>query len=779
MIVHRMFSTPFLFFNSSKRWLMFLLCTISTSTLHAQLRGGMKEEERIAAYAPSFEEMQRDFPNPVLDHRPELLRAYWGGWWWMDVNTEHREGLENIEPHYISAAYGTNAFSWDTSTMILFARYAWKTRPTIVAMNNFYRNPAGTKKGNFVMPHEILGLKRPSGIPPQILCWAEWEHYLSTGDKERLQYALPFLVKNFDSLKKILQVKQSTFPLAYKRIHKGVEVEAAITKRRRAPLNNGSPLGGDSLSAVETMAQMAHSALCMARMAEAIGDEELTTRMMSEYEQHIQVMQNAHWDPERKFFMGRAVNGEFFPFYQASNFWPWLAEGTQPEQDIEMMVALFDPTRYRLNNFVPTTSFDNVRWFTLNDGKLSGSTAAWHAATGGFWQGGAWPPTNQMVIRGLRNSGYPELAREVSMDVLTWSIEHALKGRFDQPLSETNFKGINVYAEHFGTQFRRRESRNGKLSFRLIQSGVKSGHFVGWSGGPVINGILEELIGIFPDAPNRTITWNLNELPRHGLTNLHLGDATVDLIARDRSSLEDDVVLEVKTDQPFTLKVRLGATQEEKQFGAGAHEWKVGAYQNPLADVKMGPADFSATGGETDPRWVIQGISLGMSMEEVKAVAGETRWFNKPLTLFGHHYADRLSVFPEGKMFINVILNAEGKVIMVWTPDAPDGEADARLASLTEQYGEPVAEWRHPEYGYHQFLAWGDAHKDAFGHLDNGISKPSLLIYNAGKGNISTQRHGARRQGGTRLWDPVGIEKMREGLRMLLTEYVTRANQDK
>ena len=88
----------------------------------------MKREQRLQHVAP-YEDMREDFPRPIIAHRPVLNQAYWGAWWLMDFNTEHRPGLPTIEPDYISAAYGTMAFSWDTSTMLLFARYGWRTAP--------------------------------------------------------------------------------------------------------------------------------------------------------------------------------------------------------------------------------------------------------------------------------------------------------------------------------------------------------------------------------------------------------------------------------------------------------------------------------------------------------------------------------------------------------------------------------------------------------------------------------------------------------------------------
>ena len=448
-----------------------------------------------------------------------------------------------------------------------------------------------------------------------------------------------------------------------------------------------------------------------------------------------------------------------------------------------------------MSNTLPTTSFENDRWFTLNNGRIHADVRPVHASRGSFWVGGSWPPTSMMVLRGLRNNGYHHFSHEVASDVLAWSIENGMQGRDPkQPIEDVDLEGINVYAEYFNPQFERRRNRQGKAVYRLGQSGVKSGRFVGWSGAPVVNSLLEEYIGILPNAPENRIEWNISELVQHGTENIHLGNANVDLMVAERQSLEDPAVVTVTTDQPFTLTVHLGIQTFEQAFTAGTHEWEVGTYQ-----AIPGLAEFQQSGEtstDIDPKLHINGIRLGMSKQEVIDLIGADRILNQPLQVFGHHYGDRMTLFvppagapPEevtpagsnnkrGKKkkskpdhLMNVIFNHQDKAIMVWMDWAPAGPADDRLAKLSAEYGEPVAEWRHPEYENHQFIAWGDVSKDQFGFLDNGTNKPSLLMYNMGTGDLAAKASG-KRIGRMRLWDPVGITGMRADLRGIFKLYV-------
>ena len=64
--------------------------------------------------------------------------------------------------------------------MLLFARYGWCSRRTIVAMNNFYRNMAGTSKSAKSHSPSLIRASvdfsnpdksEETGYAPQIMAW--------------------------------------------------------------------------------------------------------------------------------------------------------------------------------------------------------------------------------------------------------------------------------------------------------------------------------------------------------------------------------------------------------------------------------------------------------------------------------------------------------------------------------------------------------------------------------------------------------------------------------
>ena len=84
--------------------------------------------------------------------------------------------------------------------------------------------------------------------------------------------------------------------------------------------------------------------------------------------------------------------------------------------------------------------------------------------------------------------------------------------------------------------------------------------FIGWSGLAPINYLIKHAIGLRINAPKNEITWRINEIGRHGIAGLRFngqGEAmnSVDLIAQKRTSLTDDIHINVQCSKDFTLNI--------------------------------------------------------------------------------------------------------------------------------------------------------------------------------------------------------------------------------
>lgn len=90
----------------------------------------------------------------------------------------------------------------------------------------------------------------------------------------------------------------------------------------------------------------------------------------------------------------------------------------------------------------------------------------------------------------------------------------------------------------------------------VVRRGIQSQpNFVGWSGCGPITLLIENVIGIIPDAANNTVRWTISRKDRHGLKNLHFGNTIASLECAERESIVSEIRLSVQSDKPFNLVV--------------------------------------------------------------------------------------------------------------------------------------------------------------------------------------------------------------------------------
>lgn len=102
--------------------------------------------------------------------------------------------------------------------------------------------------------------------------------------------------------------------------------------------------------------------------------------------------------------------------------------------------------------------------------------------------------------------------------------------------------------------------------------GCGAGDFVGWGGiGPVAN-LIEYILGLDIDAPNRRITWRIRQTERHGLCNLQFLSQRVDLVCDARPNAEAPCRVHVKSGVAFTLRVQNGLSSTLMDIAVAAGE---------------------------------------------------------------------------------------------------------------------------------------------------------------------------------------------------------------
>jgi glycogen debranching enzyme len=153
-----------------------------------------------------------------------------------------------------------------------------------------------------------------------------------------------------------------------------------------------------------------------------------------------------------------------------------------------------------------------------------------YAPEGAYWRGSVWTPTNYMVLKGLRASGFGSLAHLIARNHLDNVVQV--------------FEDTGTLWENYAPE----SARPGAPA---------KPDFVGWSGLPAFAVLFEEVYGLQPDVPHHTLLWDVRLLDEHGIQGYPFGaKGVLDLKCYARESALEKPMIEVRSNVPVTLKVR-------------------------------------------------------------------------------------------------------------------------------------------------------------------------------------------------------------------------------
>jgi len=113
------------------------------------------------------------------------------------------------------------------------------------------------------------------------------------------------------------------------------------------------------------------------------------------------------WNESDGFYYDVLANGEQFKKKTIGGFWPMLAGVASVEQAERLIAHLKNEKEFWRKIVFPTLSADEDEYHEYGD----------------YWRGAVWAPTNVMVIKGLENYGYDELAAEATEKYLAGMYE--------------------------------------------------------------------------------------------------------------------------------------------------------------------------------------------------------------------------------------------------------------------------------------------------------------------------------------------------------------------
>lgn len=152
---------------------------------------------------------------------------------------------------------------------------------------------------------------------------------------------------------------------------------------------------------IDATSQAALSARLLSAMADALGRgaEPAARACRAEAEALLAYVNEHMYDSARGLYVDRRLRdgGSLSASGSVAAFWPLLA-GLVPPPRIQRLVAhLDDPAAFNRAVRPPALSARDPGY----------------QARGGYWNGGVWPPTTYMVLRGLSAAGQDDVAADI------------------------------------------------------------------------------------------------------------------------------------------------------------------------------------------------------------------------------------------------------------------------------------------------------------------------------------------------------------------------------
>jgi glycogen debranching enzyme len=463
-------------------------------------------------------------PVPFVARHPEWTDLCGFAWRLAATHIRRSRGRLHMDAAWDPAR--NYQWVWDTCFMALYCRYGAGQFPGVQSLDNFYE--LQRRDGYIGMTYDMTTGREPwpNRINPPLFAWVEWEYYRTTGDVSRLKRVLPPIERlmawidrnRLGEPRRCLAPDGRLSTKTYRLYHFEDCGSSGMDDSPRTPRR---PDAGRFFDWIDLSSQMALSFAMLSRLHAAAGQTTRARHWSRRAAELGRTINRELWCERTRFYHDRQTPRNFVASKTAAGFWPILA-GICPESRLDALVAhLEDPREFNRPTPVPTLSADDPNY----------------SPEGVYWLGGVWAPTNYMIARGLMLAGRGDAA-------------HTLARRYLDALART-FKKVRPHTlwECYAPE----ADQPGLAAYTHHR--VKP-HFVGWTGIGPIAMLIENVIGVDVNAPERTVTWDLRLAEAHGIRRLPLPDGSADLSCAARHSPREPAHVCAETTTPFTLVLR-------------------------------------------------------------------------------------------------------------------------------------------------------------------------------------------------------------------------------
>lgn len=459
----------------------------------------------------SFEEAKQILPNPIWEGHQKEIEMYWKAWQIAIGNIKQPQYNSGFVSSYLDTAYNGNIFMWDSSFIMMFARYGYRFFPFQNTLDNFYskQHPDG-----FICREikadgaDCFERYDPVSTGPNLLPWSEMAYYKQYGDIDRLNKVFPVLCAYYKWLKLNRTWQNGTYWSSG--WGTGMDNMPRVQQNYNMIYSHGHMAWLDTcLQQLYTSNILLEMGLYLERWQE-IEEFEDEAKML---EKHIR---EKMWDEKTGFLYDEFANGSLSTTKGIGAYWALYTNVLDTKKMDRMVKELQNPKTFNRKYKIPSLSADNEKY----------------KENGRYWQGGIWPGTNYMVIQGLYNKGYKKEALEIA------------KNHYDQVFEV--YKKTDTFWEYYAPE----AAEPGFMARK---------DFVGWTGLPPITIFIEYILGIKSDYSKKKIIWDIDKTETHGIYKYPFGpEGTVSLKVSKRNSQEEEPKVVVESNIDFELEIFWG-----------------------------------------------------------------------------------------------------------------------------------------------------------------------------------------------------------------------------
>jgi hypothetical protein len=466
-------------------------------------------------------------PQPILPGRPDWLELYDFSWKTAARNIRISHGRRHMDVAWDPAR--NCQWVWDACFMALYCRYGNGQYPGLESLDNFYDMQHAD--GYIGMTYDMTTNEEPwpNRINPPLFAWVEWEHYCTTGDSSRFSRTIAHIEKLMAWIDANRQTaphrRRATFDSpndgrgesedTYRLYHFEDCGSSGMDDSPRTPRNAEA---GRFFDWIDLSSQMSLSFRLLARMHEVIGNSARAKEWNARASATGELVNSELWCKSTRFYHDRSIPGNYVSTKTVAGFWPILA-GICPDDRLDDLIAHLENTE-EFNRTIPVPSL------SADDANFSHD--------GIYWRGGVWASTNYMVTRGLMCAGRGETAHAIAVKYLdglakTYSqvSPHTL---WESYCSEKFTPGMTPYT----------------------QKSVKP-DFVGWTGIGPIAMLIENILCIDLNAPEKRIDWTIRLADEHGVRQLAIPGGHVDLVCEKREGTDAPANVSVSATAPIRV----------------------------------------------------------------------------------------------------------------------------------------------------------------------------------------------------------------------------------